>query len=111
MGASAWAYYHRNDLLRLRWTTLGLAIAFVEFGAMTVLDVLGGFPTLEESLKIVAEATIVTAILAAHRDSAPGPDPSANVTRPRSHRSRPQPCARCESFYGSEQRLRQRHAY
>jgi hypothetical protein len=68
--ASAWAYYHRDALLRLRWTALGLAIAFVGFAAMSVLDVLGGFPTTEESLKLLAEAMIVTAIFAAYRDPA-----------------------------------------
>jgi hypothetical protein len=68
--ASAWTYYHRDALLRLRWTALGLAIAFVGFGAMSVLDVLGGFPTAEESLKLIAEAMIVTAIFAAYRDPA-----------------------------------------
>jgi len=68
--ASAWAYYHREALLRLRWAARGLAVAFIGFGVMTVLDVLGIVPTVEESLKLLAEAMIVAGLFAAYRDPA-----------------------------------------
>jgi hypothetical protein len=70
MVAVTWAYRYRAGLLHLRWTTVCLAAGFALFIGMTVLDFLGTWPTVEESLKLLAEAAIITGVFAAYRDPA-----------------------------------------
>ena len=67
--AAAWAY--RRALLRLRSTVLMFALALACFVAMVVLDTLRVLDTLEDSLKIIAEALILCGLLAGDAD-APG---------------------------------------
>src|SRR5919106_1923878 len=74
--AVVWTYWHRTHVLRLRWTTLLLAAAFAGFTAMTALDFAGWSPTVEESLKLIAETFIVIALLAALHDPALRETPS-----------------------------------
>jgi hypothetical protein len=68
MVAATWAYRYRAGLLHLRRTNVCLAAGFALFVGMTVLDVLGTWPTVEDSLKLLAEAAIITGVFAAFRD-------------------------------------------
>ena len=70
------ACYHRASLLRLRWTVLMFALAFVCFAGMVTFDVLRGLSTLEDSLKLLAEALILCGVLAADP-----PDPDAGESK------------------------------
>ena len=63
-----WAYRYRADLLRLRWATRVLVLAFVLFVATETLDVVDISKTLEESVKLLSEALIVVGLFAAVRD-------------------------------------------
>jgi hypothetical protein len=78
--AGAWALRYRAELLRLRWTTSTMALAGVAFLLSEAFDLARGWRTTEESFKILAEALIVVALLAARREiNAPLPP----VTSPR----------------------------
>ena len=68
--ALAWAWRDRDRLLRLRWATRLLSVAFLGFIGTTVLDLLELSKATEESLKVVTEALIVTGLFAAVRDPA-----------------------------------------
>ena len=70
MAALAWAWRYRDRLLRLRWATLLLSIAFVGFIGTTVLDIIDVSKVTEESLKVATEALIVSGLFAAVRDPA-----------------------------------------
>jgi hypothetical protein len=69
--AIVWAERHLEWLVRLRWTALMLATAFVCFVGMSVLDFTGIAASLEESLELVAETLILSGLITAYRD--PGP--------------------------------------
>jgi hypothetical protein len=77
--ALAWAYRHRGALLRLRWATRLTALAFAGFVVMETLDALANWTAVEESLKLVTEALIVTALVAAARDPGLAERPSGGV--------------------------------
>jgi len=79
--AVAWAYRHRADILRLRWTALLLGVAFAGFAAMTAIDFAAQRPEIEESLKLLAEALIVIGLLAALRDPALREPPGGRLPR------------------------------
>jgi len=66
--AVAWAFRHRDALLRLRWATCLLSFAFLGFIVTSVLDVLSLNAAVEESAKLFAEALIVSGLFAALRD-------------------------------------------
>ena len=66
--AVAWAFRHRDALLRLRWATCLLSFAFLGFIVTSVLDVLSLNAAVEESAKLFAESLIVSGLLAALRD-------------------------------------------
>ena len=66
--ALAWGVRYRDALLRLRWATCLLVMGFVGFVGTTTLDVLNVSTTVEESVKVLAEALIVSGIYAAARD-------------------------------------------
>ena len=68
--ALAVAWVHRRELLRLRWTVLMFALAFACFAAMVALDTLRKLDTLEDSLKLLAEALILCGLLAGDPDGA-----------------------------------------
>jgi hypothetical protein len=68
--AITWAYHHRAALRHLPWTIVCLAAGCALFVGMIVLDILGTWPTVEESLKLLAEAAILTGVFAAYRDPA-----------------------------------------
>jgi hypothetical protein len=65
------AYRYRAHLPPLRWIVLTLGLAFVCFAAMVVLDWYDLNPTLEDSLKTVAGALILSAFLSAYFELAP----------------------------------------
>jgi hypothetical protein len=69
----AWA--HRSHLLTYPWTLWILALAFVLFAAMVVLDFAHGSKTAEEALKVVAGTLILVAFLAAWLDTTPSGGP------------------------------------
>jgi hypothetical protein len=68
--AIGWTWWHRDDLLRLRWTTILLTTAFAGFAIMEILDATGVSATVEDSLKLLAEVVIVLALLAGYHDPA-----------------------------------------
>jgi hypothetical protein len=68
--AITWTWWHREDLLRLRWTTILLATAFAGFVIMEMLDATGLSATAEDSLKLLAEVVILLALLAGYHDPA-----------------------------------------
>jgi hypothetical protein len=68
--AVVWTWWHRDDLLRLRWTAILLATAFAGFVIMETLDYTGLSATVEDSLKLLAEVVILLALLAGYHDPA-----------------------------------------
>jgi hypothetical protein len=66
--AAIFAERHLERLVRLRWTALLLALAFVLYVATSVLDFSGAVAVIEESLELVAESLILSALITAHRD-------------------------------------------
>jgi hypothetical protein len=66
--AFVWAERHLEWLVRLRWTAVMLAAAFVCFVGMAVLDFTGLAAWLEESLELVAETLILSGFITAYRD-------------------------------------------
>lgn len=68
--ALVWAERHLEELVRLRWTALLLAVAFGCFIGMSVLDFTGLAAPLEESLELTAESLILSALITAYRDPA-----------------------------------------
>jgi hypothetical protein len=71
--ALGWTWWHRDALLRLRWTTILLMAAFGGFVIMEILDSTGFSATAEDSLKLLAEVVIVLALLAGYHDLAVRP--------------------------------------
>lgn len=63
-----WGVRYRDALLRLPWATRLFALAFVGFVGTTALDVLNTSRTVEECVKVLAEALIVAGFYAAARD-------------------------------------------
>jgi hypothetical protein len=66
--ALVWADRQFEQLVKLRWTGLMLALAFCCFVVMTVLDVAGIVASLEDSLKLIAETLILAGLITAYRD-------------------------------------------
>ena len=66
--AAVFAERHLERIVRLRWTALLLAVAFVLFVATSVLDFSGAVAATEESLELAAESLILSALITAHRD-------------------------------------------
>ena len=66
--ALIWAERHLEELVRLRWTALLLAVAFGCFIGMAVLDFTGLAASLEESLELIAETLILSGLITAYRD-------------------------------------------
>ena len=66
--ALGWAFRYREALLRLRWATRLLSVAFVAFVGTEALDVVDVGKALEESLKVASEALIVVGLFAALQD-------------------------------------------
>jgi hypothetical protein len=66
--AVIFAERHLERIVRLRWTALLLAVAFVLFVTTSVLDFSGAVTAIEESLELVAESLIVSALITAYRD-------------------------------------------
>lgn len=66
--AVIFAERHLERIVRLRWTALLLALAFVLFVASSVLDFAGLVASLEESLELIAESLILSALITAYRD-------------------------------------------
>jgi hypothetical protein len=66
--AVIFAERHLERIVRLRWTAWLLAVAFVLFVATSVLDFSGAVAAIEESLELIAESLIVSALITAHRD-------------------------------------------
>jgi hypothetical protein len=77
--ALVWAFRYRDTLLRLRWATRLLVLAFAAFVGTEALDVLDLGKTCEESLKLVSEALIVTGLFAALCDPALADPPEGGV--------------------------------
>ena len=67
--AAAWAFRYRNGLLALPWTALLIGLAGVAFLCTVAADLVRGWPATEESFKIISEALIVVALLAARIES------------------------------------------
>ena len=67
--AAAWAFRYRNSLLRLRWARALMALAGVGFVCTVAADPVRGWPATEERFKIISEALIVVALLAARTES------------------------------------------
>lgn len=65
-----WAERHLEEIVRLRWTALLLATAFLCFVGMAVLDFTGLVGSLEEGLELIAESLILSALITAYRDPA-----------------------------------------
>lgn len=68
--ALLWAERHLEEIVRLRWTAVLLATAFLCFVAMAVLDFTGFVASLEEGLELIAESLILSALITAYRDPA-----------------------------------------
>ena len=68
VAAVVWADRHFEKVLRLRWTALMLGTAFVGFVVMVVLDFAGIVAALEDSVKLIAETLILSALITARRD-------------------------------------------
>ena len=63
--AAALWFRRRRQLLRLPWTVLTMVGAFAAFAAMMAVDVAGQVKAVEDSLKLLAGALILSAFLAA----------------------------------------------
>jgi hypothetical protein len=68
--ALLWAERHLEEIVRLRWTAVLLATAFLCFVAMAVLDFTGFVASLEEGLELISESLILSALITAYRDPA-----------------------------------------
>jgi hypothetical protein len=66
--ALVWGFRYRDALLRLRWATRVLVLAFALFVVTETLDVLDPSKALEESVKLLSETLIVVGLFAALRD-------------------------------------------
>ena len=66
--AAALWFRARRLLLRLPWTLLTMAAGFVLFAAMLAVDIAAQTKAVEDGLKLVAGATILSAFLAARRE-------------------------------------------
>jgi hypothetical protein len=74
--AAALAYVHRAHLASVRWMLVILALAFVVFAMMVVVDFLHLSKTVEDALKVVAGTLILVGFLAAWLQlSTPGGEP------------------------------------
>ena len=69
VAAAAWGFRYRRDLVRLRWATSLAALAGVAFVLTVAADLVRGWQATEETFKIVSEALIVVALLAARIES------------------------------------------
>lgn len=66
--AVVWADRHFEKVVRLRWPALMLGTAFVGFVIMVMLDFSGRAGSLEDSVKLVAETLILSALISARWD-------------------------------------------
>jgi hypothetical protein len=66
--ALVWADRHFEKVLMLRWPALILGAGFIGFVLMLVLDLSGRFAAVEDSIKLVAETLILSALISARWD-------------------------------------------
>lgn len=71
LAAVALAYRYRSDLVRLRWMALTLAVAFLGYVVMFVVDVMHWSGTFEDALKTVVGTLIVVGLLAGYLETPP----------------------------------------
>jgi hypothetical protein len=66
--AAALWYRCRRPLLRLPWTVLTMGTAFAAFAAMMAVDLAAEIKAVEDSLKLLAGALVLSALLAARQE-------------------------------------------